>query len=177
MTIASASTPRAATVPDTNYIQGVAVAYLSLLRSILPSVGRMSCSQFCQMYVSPRTSRSCGSVAEVLSEGDDTRGFVGEATWFVSHTWTNSFLDTLDAILLFFQGRNDAATAKIWIDVLVTPQITTSSCSKSSSFWMTSFTSNIARMGRLLLVVDVWNNPSALRRAWFALLPLAVSIH
>ena len=128
------------------------------------------------MYVRPRTSRSCCSVTEELSERTDTRNFVGEATWFVSHTWTNSFLDTLDAILLFFQGRDDAATAKLWIDVFVTPQITNSSSSKPSSFWMTSFKSNIARMGRLLLVVDVWSNPSALRRAWFVLLPLAVSI-
>ena len=177
MTFASALKLRVARAPDTNYMQGIAVPYLSWLRSMMPSVGRMSCSQFCQMYVSPRTSRSCGSVAEVLSERAETRGFVGEATWFVSYTWTNSFLDTLDAILLFFQGRDDVATAKLWIDVLVTPQIMNSSSSQSSSFWMTSFKSNIARMGRLLLVVDVWNNPSALRRAWFVLLPLAVSIH
>jgi hypothetical protein len=160
-----------------------AVGWPYELLSILPNVRQAFPSSFlCNTlvrYVSPRTSLSCGSVAEVLSERADTRRFVGEATWFVSYTWTNSFLDTLDAILLFFQGRDDAATAKLWIDVLVTPQITNSSIvsSQSSSFWMTSFKSNIARMGRLLLVVDVWNNPSALRRAWFVLLPLAVSIH
>ena len=139
---------------------------------MMPSVGRLSCSQFCQMYVRPRTSRSRGSVTDELREQADTRNAVGEATWFVSHTWGNSFLDTLDAILLFFQGRNDAATAKLWIDVLVTPQITNSGSSQPSSFWMTTFKRSIARMGRLLLVVDVWNNPSALKRAWCVLSPL-----
>ena len=132
----------------------------------MPSVGCLSCSQFCQMYVRPRTSRSRGSVTDELREQADTRNAVGEATWFVSHTWGNSFLDTLDAILLFFQGRDDAATAKLWIDVFVTPQITNSGSSQPSSFWMTTFKRSIARMGRLLLVVDVWNNPTALRRAW-----------
>jgi hypothetical protein len=38
--------------------------------------------------------------------------------------------------------------------------------SKPSSFWIATFKNSIARMGRLLLVVDVWNNPTALRRAW-----------
>jgi hypothetical protein len=31
---------------------------------------------------------------------------------------------------------------------------------------MTTFKSSIARIGRLLLVADTWNNPTALRRAW-----------
>jgi hypothetical protein len=125
------------------------------------------------MYVRPRTSRSCGSVVEELGAKAATCDLVGEATWFVSHTWSNSFTDTLDAILLFFRDRDDAATAKLWIDVLVTPQITRDGCSSTqpSSFWMTTFKSSIARMGRLLLVVDVWNNPSALRRAWCEQLP------
>jgi len=118
------------------------------------------------MYVRPRTSRSFGSVTDELAAHAETRIHVGEATWFVSHTWGNSFLDTLDAVLLFFHGRDDAGTAKLWIDVLVTPQIASSSSSKPSSFWMNAFKSSIARMGRLLLVVDAWNNPSALRRAW-----------
>jgi hypothetical protein len=31
---------------------------------------------------------------------------------------------------------------------------------------MGSFKSSIARIGGLLLVVDAWDNPAALRRAW-----------
>ena len=52
----------------------------------------------------------------------DTAQHVGEATWFISHTWSNAFADTLDAVLLFFEGREDAASAKVWIDVMVTSQ-------------------------------------------------------
>jgi hypothetical protein len=31
---------------------------------------------------------------------------------------------------------------------------------------MSTFKDSIARIGGLLLVVDAWDNPSALRRAW-----------
>ncbi len=79
---------------------------------------------------------------------------VGEATWFISHTWSNAFVDTLDAVLLFFEGRDDAESAKVWLDVMVTPQHASESQSKPSSFWMSTFKDSIARIGRLLLVVD-----------------------
>jgi hypothetical protein len=118
------------------------------------------------MYIRPRTSRNLGSVTDELVAQADTQHHVGEATWFISHTWSNIFLDTLDAILAFFHGRDDAATSKLWIDVFSTPQNANVGPSKPSSFWIATFKNCIARMGRLLLVVDVWNNPTALRRAW-----------
>ena len=157
-------------------LQGIGLPYLSWLRSVLgPSFGRLTCSHFCQMYVRPRTSRSRGSLTDELAAQPVTRVHVGEASWFVSHTWSNSFVDTLDAILLFFQSRDDAASAKVWFDVLVTPQMASSGPSKPSSFWMGTFRKNIARMGRLLLVVDVWNNPTALRRAWWVQRALVIA--
>jgi hypothetical protein len=148
-------------------MQGIGIAYLSWFRSILgPSFGRLTCSQFCQMFIRPRTSRRGGSLTDELLKHENTRHHVGEATWFISHTFSNSFVDTLDSVLLFFRGRDDAESAKVWLDVFVMPQIQRSGQGKPSSFWMTTFKNNIARMGRLLLVADSWENPTALRRAW-----------
>jgi hypothetical protein len=96
----------------------------------------------------------------------DSRQHVGEATWFIRHTWNNAVADTLDAVLLFFEGREDAATAKVWFDVFVDGQHSIAGPSKPSRWYMTTFRSSIGRIGRLLLVVDKWNNPTALRRAW-----------
>jgi hypothetical protein len=127
------------------------------------SGARLTCSQFCQMFVRPRTSRNRGSVTGELAAQSGLKDCAGEANWFISHTWSNAFADTLDAVLLFFQGREDAGSARLWIDVLVTPQF---GSSQPSSFWIDTFKQSIARMGRLLLVVDAWNNPTALRRAW-----------
>ena len=148
-------------------LQGIALPYLSWLRSTLgASLGRMTTSQFCQMYVRPFTWRNRGSVTQQLMARGDTAQHVGNATWFISHVWNDPIADTLDAILMFFEGRDDAASAKVWFDVMVTSQHESTGPSKPSSWWMSTFKDNIARIGGLLLVVDAWDNPSALRRAW-----------
>ena len=148
-------------------MQGVAVLYLLWLKTALGALlGRLTVEQVCQMFIKPRTARSRGSVASELMLQADTSDYVGEATWFISHTWGNAFADTLDAILLFFEGRDDAASAKVWFDVLVDGQHAIAGPSKPSSWYMTTFRSNIACIGRLVLVADKWNDPTALRRAW-----------
>ena len=148
-------------------VQGVAVPYLTWLRSTVGwSLGRMTTSVFCQLYVRPFTWCSRCSVTERLLTRGDAAHYVGEATWFISHTWSNAFADTLDAVLLFFEGREDAGSAKVWLDVMVTSQHLSAGPSKPPSWWMGTFQSSIARIGGLLLVVDAWDNPTALRRAW-----------
>ena len=143
--------------------------YLLWLKTTLGALlGRLTVEQVCQMFIKPRTARSRGSVAGELMLQADTRDYVGEATWFISHTWNNPFADTLDAVLLFFKGRDDSDSAKMWFDVMVTPQHASAGPSKPSSWWMGTFKSSIARIGRLLLVVDAWNNPTPLKRAWYA---------
>jgi hypothetical protein len=146
-------------------LQGIALPYLSWLRSTLgASLGRMMTSQFCQMYVRPFTSRNRGSVVHKLMARGDTAQHVGDATWLISHVWNDPIADTLDAILMFFEGRDDAASAKVWFDVMVTSQHESAGPSKPSSYWMSTFKDSIAR-GSLLLVSNAWDNPSALRRA------------
>ncbi len=148
-------------------LQGIALPYFSWLRSTLgASLGRMTTSQFCQMYVRPFTWSNRGSVTQQLMARGDTAQHVGDATWFISHVRNDPIADTLDAILMFFEGRDDAASTKVWFDVMVTSQHESAGPSKPSSWWMSTFKDNIARIGGLLLVVDAWDNPSALRRAW-----------
>ena len=148
-------------------MQGVAVVFLSWIKCTLAAwLLGLTVEQVCQTVIKPRTSLRRGSVASELMLQADRRECVGEATWFISHTWSNTFVDTLDAILLFFEGRVDAASAKVWFDILVDGQHAIAGPSKPSSWYMTTFRSSIARIGSLLLVVDVWNNPTALRRAW-----------
>jgi hypothetical protein len=148
-------------------LQGVAVLYLRWLKSALGAwIGGLTVEQVCQMIIKPRTSRSRGSLVSELLQHADTSHYVGKATWFVSHAWGNRLCDTLDAVLLFFEGREDAATANVWFDVLVDGQHVIAGPNKPSSWYMTTFRSCIERIGRLLLVADKWNNPTALQRAW-----------
>ena len=105
-------------------------------------------------------------MADELAAHAVTARHVAPATWFISHTWSNAFADTLDAILHFFEERADVDTAVLWMDVFVDSQHADAGSNKSPQWYMTTFKSSIARIGRLLLVVDAWNNPTALRRAW-----------
>jgi hypothetical protein len=157
-------------------LQGIDVEYLLWLQTTFgASIGRATVEQVCRMYMRPRTSRSPrGSVAQELAGSARTRRHVAPASWFISHTWGNTFADTLAAVLLFFEGREGAASAFLWLDFLVTPQHASAGPSKPSSWWMTTFKSSIARIGSLLLVVDAWDNPAPLKRAWYvAAYPLA----
>jgi hypothetical protein len=129
-------------------------------------MGRSTTEQVCQTFIKPRTARSHGSLISELLLEKDTKDHVGEATWFISHVWSNPFTDTLESILLFFEGRDDAATAKVWFDILVDGQHAIAGPSKPSSWYMTTFKDMINNIGKLLLIVDKWNDPSALKRAW-----------
>ncbi len=150
---------------------GISLSYLRWLQiEFGPLLGSITTSQFEKMYLRPRTSRLRCSVTEELAASESSSHHVGPATWFISHTWSNSFADTLEAILNFFEGRSDSASAKLWMDIFVDSQhVTNTGPSKDPSWYMSTFKTSISRIGRLLLVVDVWDNPTALRRAWCVL--------
>jgi hypothetical protein len=148
-------------------LQGVSLQYLRWMQGQFgASLGRLTTSQFEKMYLRPQTSRRRSSVTDELAAHATTAHYVGPATWFISHTWSNAFADTLNAILEFFEKRSDADTAMLWVDIFVDSQHADAGPSKSPQWYMTTFKSSISRIGRLLLVVDAWNNPTALRRAW-----------
>jgi hypothetical protein len=118
------------------------------------------------MVVKPRTSRSRLCLANELLLRADTRDHVGDATWFVTHAYGHEFADTLDAVLLFFENRGDSASAKLWFDPFMFPRHEAAAFSNPQSWYMTGFKSTISRIGRMVVVVDSWNNPTALKRAW-----------
>ncbi len=151
--------------------QGISLEYLKWLQLTFGHLlGRMTTSQFEKIFLRPRTAlRSC-SVACELAADDATTRHVGQATWFISHTWSNPFQDTLEAILNFFDGSvgiEGAPSAFMWFDVFVDSQHeTAASVTKTPSWYMTTFKSSIHSIGNLLLVVDAWSDPTALKRAW-----------
>ncbi len=151
--------------------QGISLQYLQLLQTKFGGTwrGHLTTSQFEKMYLRPRTARLRCSVVDALAADAATSHYVGPANWFISHTWSNTFADTLDAIFQFFQGHaEDAAHAVLWLDVFVDSQHVIEGRSKTPKWYMNTFKSSIARIGRLLLVVDAWDNPTPLKRAWYA---------
>jgi hypothetical protein len=126
---------------------------------------RITTSQFCQMYIRPFTSNTLTSFVNVLR----SEGLAGESSWFISHTWSNPIADTLEAICsLPLSVPKDSVF--VWFDVMAVSQheLAVPSKPKPPSWWMNTFKESIARIGGLVLVVDVWNRPAALMRSWYS---------
>jgi tetratricopeptide (TPR) repeat protein len=165
-----AAAPKSVAIKEDFSLSGISIDYMRWLHAEFgPLLGRITTSQFEKMYLRPRSALLRCSVADELAAHAATAHHVGPATWFISHTWSNAVADTLEAILNFFEGRSDSASAKLWMDVFVDSQHVTNGPSKDPSWYMSTFKTSIAHIGCLLLVVDVWDNPTALQRAWCVL--------
>ena len=118
--------------------------------------------QVCQQLVKTLTSRSgCSMCDDVQAAGS---GDVGEANLFLSHTWGDVFLDTVDAALGAAQRAAGSGAVFIWFDVFSTSQH--SALDIPSSQWMVVFRQAIEKMGSVAMVLQPWNDPLALKRAW-----------
>ncbi len=144
---------------------GVSAEFLRAFRSKWRHViGGWTTEQVCQQLVKPLTCRSGRSVCDDLQAVGS--GEVGEANLFLSHTWGNEFLDTVDAALgaAAEAGAEASCAVYIFFDVFSTSQH--SALDIPSSEWMRVFQQAIEKMGRLAMVLQPWNDPLALKRAW-----------
>jgi len=123
--------------------------------------------QTCQQLLKSLTCRSRGSVcSDLQAQGSSD---VGQANLFLSHAWSSLFSDTVDAVLALVEGQAQAAwdDTFIWFDVFSTSQHT--AIDRPSSWWMGVFKSSIEKMGQLAMVLQPWDDPAALKRAWCVL--------
>ena len=122
----------------------------------------LTTGQMCQVLIRPLTYFSKLSLCDALLKSGDPRGST-RPTWFLSHTWSNRFADTLDSALLFFQSlpHDDVV---IWMDVFSVSQHETP---QLSQWWMSTFRGAISSIGNLLMVMQPWNNPVSMKRAWY----------
>ncbi len=140
---------------------GVSAGFLQAFRSKWQHVIQgWTTEQVCQQLVKALTSRSGGSMCDQLHASGS--GDVGEANLFLSHTWGDVFLHTVDAALQAAAAASGAVY--IWIDVFSTSQHT--ALDIPSSDWMRVFRQAIEKMGSVAMVLHPWNDPAALKRAW-----------
>ena len=124
-------------------------------------------SQVCNQLIKPLTSLNCGSFCDRVAAAG-AHG-VAKANMFLSHVWTDKFLDTLEAVLQVIEtgGSSALQSTYVWFDVFSTSQH--SSVDRPPAWWMSTFKSAIASMGRLAMVLNPWHDPTALKRAWCVL--------
>ncbi|KAJ3041315.1 Kinesin light chain 3 [Rhizophlyctis rosea] len=151
--------------PDNLLIQGI---HLSFLSTFISDCGgrdallNLTTEQVCQRFIIPKSVASesfCNQLALHISH------VTAPARWFISHTWQYLFLDTVDALFLFFEKRTPSEPDPvIWIDIFSLPQV---GREKMEVEWLrTVFCNSIATMGNLISVLSPWDKPIALTRTW-----------
>ena len=88
--------------------------------------------------------------------------WIATATAFVSHAWSQPFLELVKSLRNWSSNKHHLKTY-FWVDLFSNNQhiVTT----RGFIWWTSVFRTNIESIGRTLLVLE-WNNPRPLHRSW-----------
>jgi hypothetical protein len=128
----------------------------------------LTTAQVVERVIKPLTEASQSSYVQWLGDARDAHGhkLVDTATVFVSHAWLNPFRDLAAAIQGKLGGEEvvDAHAVYLWNDIFVSCQHRTEELPQA--WWTDAFSHAIRAVGRTLLVLQPWNDPVPLKRAW-----------
>ena len=97
---------------------------------------------------------------------EETRGFVGRPTIFVSHAWQYPFGDMVAALVAFAaslrgQGEGDPF---FWFDTFSIDEHATQTL--GPDWWDETFKEAIRMIGGTVMVLSPWDDPIPLTRSW-----------
>ncbi|KAF0686535.1 Aste57867_21665 [Aphanomyces stellatus] len=152
-------------------VLGLTVGYFKHLIALHGGRDRfegLSTCDVCIQFVLPLTqSTQLSLVDHVHREDPNGDQYVKPATWFVSHAWSYTYLDVVDALSAFFDEQGlECNNVAVWFCMfnnnqhLVTDQI------KPFEFWVDSFQTALKAIGNVVMVLSPWNNPTTLTRTW-----------
>ena len=125
----------------------------------------LTTSEVTTLIFAPATAASKLSLCEQL-QGEGDAG-IGIATWFVSHAWMCTFVELLEALEHFFGGEPQGLDTCIWLDLVSTSQHGT--FSRPPEWWNQTFIGAVQSMGKMVMVMEPWDTPVTLTRAWCVL--------
>ena len=104
----------------------------------------------------------CSYVETLQGKVDAATGqpLVGRATRFVSHAWSRPFSDLVDVLDAHARGQ----PLYFWLDMFVNCQHKADAM--PLDWWTVTFSNAVRQIGHTLLVLQPWNKPAALERAW-----------
>ncbi|KAI9329479.1 hypothetical protein BDR26DRAFT_872466 [Obelidium mucronatum] len=109
-----------------------------------------------------KTAERGASYCDVLRKDSSTADIVHDASWYISHSWSSDFLETIDSIQRFFDSRGyNRYKTIIWLDFF-------SSCplQESRSDCFKAAANRIKTTGNMVLVLNSSVEPAVLKRAW-----------
>ena len=125
----------------------------------------------CQKFVKPWTLSLNVSYCEFLQRNSATEIFVGQANVFISHAWMYSFINVVDVLVRY--GSNKKAKEKLnlsntetfyWFDLFSNNQHLNDP--PPFEWWCETFMNAVQNIGRVIMVMEPWDNPITLTRAW-----------
>ena len=148
---------------------GITVRRLGRLVDELPG-GRQSLAGL-EMYklwrggvLDPLSDPTKPSLCERLqAEGD---AGVGIATWFVSYTAKEIFLDLLDALEIFFEGEAQGLDTVVWFSLASKRPLPQCPTQDDYGTLKAVFKCAIESTRNLVMFMSTWDKPRALTKAW-----------
>lgn len=125
-----------------------------------PAFTGLSTDQVCENLVKPMTEEMRSSYVYKLKT-NESAGFVGKATVFISHAWLYNFLDVIDALSSRFV---DSEGVFIWFDIFTNNQHVTATL--PFDWWRNTFMGAISNIGHTIVILSPWKDPIPFTRAW-----------
>ncbi|KAJ3334140.1 Kinesin light chain 3 [Blyttiomyces sp. JEL0837] len=135
------------------------------------AIASLTTANVCKLLVKPLTTDHEGSICDVLID-QGRYDAVQPANWFVSHAWEYDFMDMIDALASFFDDRDtDPNKVFLWIDLFCLSQHQQEV--KSFEWLERTFMTAVKMIKNVLMVLQPWDDPISLKRAWCILEVLA----
>ncbi|OQR87665.1 hypothetical protein ACHHYP_08162 [Achlya hypogyna] len=154
-------------MPQPHRPLGVKLAYFAHLIERLggrDQLQNLTTADVCFQHVKPLTAATQLSLVDHLVTDETTAQYVAEANWYISHAWSYLFLETVDSLETFFAQRGLSHEAVVWLCVFNNNQHFSNV--RPFSFWSSTFQTELAAIGNVLMVMHPWNDPVVLRRSW-----------
>jgi tetratricopeptide (TPR) repeat protein len=93
-----------------------------------------------------------------------------KADWFISHAWGYKFLEVFDAVEAFllktYSDKDQIGDIVIWFDLFSNCQHNLGAVDLPFNWWKDVFASAVGDIGKVCMVLQPWDAPDTLKRAW-----------
>eukprot|EP01041_Mallomonas_annulata_P003428 gene3428-6799_t len=128
----------------------------------------LTTTDVCEKYVKPMTIETKKSYCMYLIETSPSSGdIIKTANVFISHAWKYKFLQVFNALLHHFNNSSDTQDSDVilWFDLFTNCQHGLN-IPPPFEWWCETFMGAIKSIGRTVMVMQPWEDPITLTRAW-----------
>ncbi|KAJ3326524.1 hypothetical protein HDU76_012856 [Blyttiomyces sp. JEL0837] len=143
---------------------------VSFLHEFIKSCGgrdqlsHLTTAEISETIIKPLTSSTNLSLCDTLLTFN-RHDAIQIADVFISHAWSYKFIDMIDAIDDYItENEKSPHDVYIWLDLVSNPQHGAED--RPFEWWKTTFINAIRDIKEVVLVLQPWDDPIPLRRAW-----------